>query len=102
MHALLSQVQRHMEVVSPALAIGITMDGELRRMVARVSLLLAVHGQVSVEDVWSQKLCLAIIISDLFEERDNGDVISSDKLGFMQRRTVSCPSAGIAQCGSAL
>lgn len=90
-----------MEVVRPALAISITTDGELHRMVARVSLLSAIHGQVSVEDLWSQKLCLAII-SDLFEERDNGDVISSDRLGFMQRRTVSCPSAGIAQCGSAL
>lgn len=100
MHALLSQVQRHVDVVRPALAISITTEGESRRMVTRVSLLSAIHGQVSLEDLWSQKLCLAITV-DLNEERDNGDVISSDRLGFMQRRTVSCPSAGVAQCGSA-
>ena len=70
-------------------------------MGTRVSLLSAIHGQVFVEDFWSQKLCL-VIFGELFEERDNGGVISSDRLGFMQRRRVSCPSAGVAQCGSAL
>lgn len=98
MHAFLSQVQRHVEVVRPALAISITTEGESHRTVTRVSLPSAIHGQVSVEDLWSQKLCLVIVI----EERDNGGVLSSDRLGFMQRRRVSCPSAGVAQCGSAL
>lgn len=100
-HAFLSQVQRHMEVVRPALAVSITVEGESNRMVTMVSLLSARHSQVSMEDLWRQKLCLAII-GDLFEERDNGDVISSNRLDLMQRRTVSCPSAGVAQCGSAL
>lgn len=61
--------------------------GESHRMVTRVSFLSVIHSQVSVEDLWRQKLCLAII-GDLFEERDNGHVISSDRLGFMQRRMV--------------
>lgn len=47
-------------------------------MVARISLLSAIHGLVSVEDLWRQKLCLAII-SDRFEERNNGNVISRDR-----------------------
>ena len=64
------------------------------------SVLAALLYQASLEDLWSQKFCLAIT-GDLIEERDNGDVISNDRLGFMQRRTVSCPSAGVAQCGSA-
>lgn len=51
-----------------------------------------------MEDLWNQKLCPAII-SELLEERDNGDVISCDRPGFMQRRTVSCSSAGGAQLG---
>lgn len=75
--------------------------GGSNRMVTRVSLLSALHGLVSVEELWRQKLCLAII-SDFFEERDNGDVISRDRRGFMQRRMASCSSAGITQCGSAL
>lgn len=58
------------------------------------------HGQLSVEDPCNQKLFPAII-SELWEERDNGDATSSDRPGFMQRRIESCPSAGVAHCGSA-
>lgn len=70
-------------------------------MVMRVSLLSALYGLVSMEELWRQKLCLAII-SDLFEERDNGDVISRDRRGFKQRRMAFCSSAGVTQCGSVL
>lgn len=54
-----------------------------------------------MEDLWSQKL-YPDIISELFEERDNENVMSSDRPGFMQGSTASCPSASVAQCGSAL
>lgn len=52
MHAFFfsSQVQRHVEVVRPALAISITTAGD-HRMVTRVSLLSALHGLVSMEEL---------------------------------------------------
>lgn len=45
--------------------------GRSHRMVTRISLLLAVHGLVSVEDLWRQKLCLAII-SDILKKGTMG------------------------------
>lgn len=64
--------------------------GGSHRTDTRAALLAATCGQVSIEDLWSQKL-FPDIIGELFEERDNGDVISSDRPGFMQKRKYLSP-----------